>query len=109
MMAMRNALAARIAAYDSVEKTWRQPTPSELEQLSQGLPAAGAPRIVTLSNGATAMKADAAELSFLTVVLQPDGTLTTGHVAAVEAPSGAIVPTPRLKNAASNKGGQDVQ
>lgn len=97
LLSMRNAMAAQIAAYDTVDQTWRAPTASEQEQLSQGLPGAGAPRIVTLSNGAVAAKGDAGEMSFLTVELQPDGALTMGHAAAAKAFPVAKVPTPRLK------------
>jgi hypothetical protein len=109
LLAMRNALAARIAVYDAVEQTWRPPTPSEQEQLSEGVSASGSPRVVTLANGATAMKGDGAELSFLTVELRPDGTLTTAHLTGAEASSGAEVPTPRLKSAASRKGGRNAE
>lgn len=91
--------------YDTVEQTWRKPTPSEQAELSQGLSAPGAPRVVTLANGATAAKGDAAELSFLTVEVQPDGRLKTGHSVGADASPVATVPTPRLKT----KGGQDAQ
>lgn len=109
LTAMRNALAARVAVYDAVEQTWRQPTPSEQEQLAQGLSASGAPRIVSLPNGATALKGDAAEVSFLTVDLQPDGTLKLSHAASAGAASVATAPTPRLKPAAPAKGGSHVE
>lgn len=97
LLAMRNTLAARVAVYDAVEQTWRAPTPSEQAELSEGLPAAGAPTVVSLANGGTALKGDAAALSFVTVELQPDGTFTMGHVAGDDAASVATM------------GGQDVE
>jgi len=109
LVAMRNALASQVAVYDSVEQTWRRPTPSEQAQLSQGASASGASRVVTLSNGGKAVQGGAAELSFLTVELQPDGTLTTSHMGGTKPPSPAKVPTPRLKTVAAKKGGQDVE
>lgn len=109
LIAMRNALAARVAVYDEVEQTWRQPTPSEQEQLSQGVPASGAPNVVTLPNGTKAVKGDAAELSFLTIEMQPDGTLKMGHATSAEAASVATAPTPQLKPAAPKKGGQNAK
>ena len=109
LLAMRNALAARVAVYDVVEQTWRQPTPSEQEQLSQGFSASGEPSVVTLPNGTKVLKGDAVELSFLTVELQPDGTLKMGHAGGAEAASVATAPTPTLKKAPSTKGGQNVQ
>jgi len=109
LVAMRNALAARVAVYDAVEQTWRQPTPSEQEQLSQGLAASGAPRVVDLPNGAKALKGDAAEVSYLTIEIQPDGALKMGHAAGAEVASIASAPTPRLKPAAPAVGGNNVE
>lgn len=109
LIAMRNALSARVAVYDAVEQTWRQPTPSEQEQLAQGLPALGEPSVVTLPNGTKALKGDAAELSFLTIEMQPDGTLKMGHATSAEAVSAVKTPTPRLKPAAPAKGGRNVE
>ena len=109
LLAMRNALMARVAVYDAVEQTWRQPTPSEQAVLSQGLSASGEPSVATLPNGTKVLKGDAVELSFLTVELQPDGTLKMGHAGGAEAASVATAPTPKLKKAPSTKGGQNVQ
>ena len=109
LVAMRNALAAQVAVYDSVEQTWRKPTPSEQEQLSQGAPASGEASIITLPNGAKALKGAAAELSFMTVELQTDGALKLGHAGSAEAASVATAPTPRLKPAAPTKGGTHVE
>lgn len=109
LVAMRNALASQVAIYDSVEQTWRKPTPSEQEQLSQNAPSAGDARVVLLANGATAIQGGAAEISFLTVELQPDGELTMGHAARTEASPLATVPTPSLKKAAPAKGATDVE
>jgi hypothetical protein len=109
LVAMRNALAAQVAVYDSVEQTWRKPTPSEQEQLSQGAPASGEASIITLPNGAKALKGGAAELSFLTIDLQSDGTLKLGHAASAEAASLSTVPAPRLKTAAPTKGGKNAE
>ena len=109
LVAMRNALAAQVAVYDSVEQTWRKPTPSEQEQLSQGAPASGESSIITLPNGAKALKGGAAELSFLTVELQPDGALKLGHVGGAEAASVTTAPTSRLKPASPTKGGKHVE
>lgn len=109
MLARPIAPGAQIAVYDSVEKTWRRPTPSEQEQLSQGNSASGAPTVVILPNGTKSIRADLNELSYLMAELQPDGTLKTGHVAAAEASSLAMVPTPSLKKAASTRGGKNAQ
>ena len=109
LVALRNALAAQVAVYDAVEQTWRKPTDSEQQQLSQNAPVSGDARVVTLSNGAVAIQGAAAEISFLTVEMQPDGEMTMGHVARSEASSLAKVPTPRLKTAPSASGGKDVE
>jgi hypothetical protein len=109
LLAMRNALATQVAVYDAVDQSWRKPTPSEQEQLSQGPSASGAPRVVTLPNGATAISGAAGELSFLTVELQRDGTLTTSHLSGAEVTSIARVPMPRLKPAAAKKGGRNAE
>lgn len=101
------AEAAQIAVYDSVEKTWRRPTESEQAELSQGAAGSGELRTFTLPNGGVVVEVGADAMSFLTVELQPDGTMKMDHAAAPEATSVAKVPTPRLKETASSKGGRN--
>jgi hypothetical protein len=109
LLAMRNSLTARVGAYDAVGQSWRAPTASEQEMLSQGLGAAGAATVVTLPNGAVALKGDPAEVSYLTVELQADGTLSMDHTDGAETSADAIAPTPSLKKAATAKGGENAE
>lgn len=103
------AEAAQIAVYDSVDQTWRAPTQSEQEELSQGAAASGELRTFTLPNGGVVAEVGADSMSFLTVEMQPDGTMKMDHMAAADASSLASMPSPRLKNAASTMGGRDEQ
>ncbi len=105
-MAMRDGLSAQVAVYDAVDQTWRAPTPSELAGLSQGAAASGALRTFTLPNGGVVAELGEDSMSYLTVELQPDGTMTMDHVSAAEASSFAKSPTPQ---AASTMGGRDEQ
>ena len=77
--AMRQALMARIAAYDTAERSFRAPTAAEQSELSRTAPSTAAPRIVALRGGGVAVSGDVAELSLLVVDLQPDGKAILRH------------------------------
>ena len=80
LVALRNAMTAQLGVYDAVEQTWRAPTPAERAELAQGASEAAAPTVTTLPNGTVVYQPGANDLSFLTVAVQPDGTVTMGHV-----------------------------
>ncbi len=74
---IRAALSNQMVVRDEAENSFRVPTGEEAAALHSGAATTG--RVVTLRNGATALKSDPSSMEFLTVGRKDDGTLTFGH------------------------------
>lgn len=86
VQAMRDALSARTAFYDRTEQAFRAPTAEEQQALAGDARVAGSAVERKLANGGVALGAEAAELSFLVVEVQPDGTTVMRHADAAPQP-----------------------
>jgi len=82
MQAMRDAYNARMAFYDRTEQAFRAPTAEERLALAGDAEVAGSAVEQKLANGGVALGAEATELSFLVVEVQPDGTTVMRHADA---------------------------
>lgn len=88
--AVRQAMRARIAAFDTTEQVYRIPTTDEQQALSRVPSSRTAPRVVALPNGGAAISGAAAEMSFLVVDVQADGTTSMRHAESLKSTNKAV-------------------